>query len=100
MNRDSVIMILVFVAILIAVVGLLTVRNVINYCKTEGNTTDVRSICFKPSDFCEMKCTEFDDNFTGEITVSTCVCDNGVVAHDPDMKHIREYWNDSMLLNF
>ena len=101
LQKDSVVMIVVFIIVVFGITGLLLIRQTINYCKTEGNTTDARSICFKPSDFCKMKCESFGDNFTGKITPSTCVCENGAVAHQPGMKSIREYWNntDIKLLN-
>ncbi len=99
MNRDHVAMIAVFAVVILAITGLMMVRQTVNYCKTEGDTTDAESVCFKPSDFCKMKCESFGDNFTGEITMTTCVCENGAVAHDPAMKQIREYWNETTLLN-
>ena len=99
MNRDQAVMIIIFSVVVFAIAGLMVVRQIVNYCKTEGDTTDAESVCFKPSDFCKMKCESFGDIFTGDITMTMCVCENGAVTHDPTMKQIREYWNETTLLN-
>lgn len=94
MNKDTVVMIGIF---LIAVAGislLIYFRILSDLCETSPDKTNPLSICFDPVEYCKKKCEYCNDTFTENITDAFCICNNSAYAHDPTLKRVRECWTN------
>lgn len=71
-----------FFFIAIAVAMLLLMLGVVTneYCEMWGNKYRKDSFCFDIDYRCEVECSTYDQNYTGEVKDYGCVCTNDIVV--------------------
>lgn len=81
MDRIPAVMILITVLCAVGVSGLLYLKFLIAFCDDPANieyVMDNRHPCYDADVFCTVRCEEYNDTYTGNLTTYSCVCEDGI----------------------